>query len=244
MGSLERAPGGLHDLTLGGYFSAPLIFLGRPKEANRSWSWKAVLRLMPDSVTVKTWRVFRAYPPSGARVGGQRGLPVRVHRHHAPVRAPEGEDACDEADVRLAADVPVEERWHLQYDGIGQQLLQSGQVGVLEGDDIAFDLGAVDGVGGLVDLVLAQRTTTPTPSGLPHRGPDPRSCPARAAPAAPPMARVCRPARGQPGPGRGAERPPSGGRRSGKLPYGYKINSMAKYVASTTPGTWSGRTRT
>jgi hypothetical protein len=52
----------------GGQFSAPVILLGRPKEANRSWSWKAVLRLMPDAVTVKTWRVFRAYPPSWARV--------------------------------------------------------------------------------------------------------------------------------------------------------------------------------
>lgn len=52
----------------GGHFSAPVIFLGRPKVANTSWSWKTVLRLMPDSVTVKTWRVFRAYPPSWARV--------------------------------------------------------------------------------------------------------------------------------------------------------------------------------
>ena len=91
---------------------------------NRSWSWKTVLRLIPDSVTVKTWRgVQNVAAVLSAGVGGQCGLSVGVRRHHAPVRASESEDAGDEADVLLAADVPVEERWHLQYGVIGQQFL-------------------------------------------------------------------------------------------------------------------------
>jgi Tn3 transposase DDE domain len=45
-----------------------VISPARPKASNRAWSWKTMVRLMPDVVTVKTWRVFSLYPPSSARM--------------------------------------------------------------------------------------------------------------------------------------------------------------------------------
>ncbi|WP_392966861.1 hypothetical protein [Streptomyces sp. LN245] len=57
----------------------------------------------------------------GADVGRQRGLAVRRGGAQAPVRAAHREDAGDEGDIGVRADVPVEHRGHLQDDVLGEQ---------------------------------------------------------------------------------------------------------------------------
>jgi len=95
--------------------------------------------------------------------GGETRLAVGRDRLQAPVRSARPEDPLHEQAVVAAAGEPVEHRRHLHEHVLGEQPLESLDVGVLERLHVSVDPGALFGLGRLAERFL------PDP-GLLHAG--------------------------------------------------------------------------